>query len=88
MNVLSILYLAALVAVVGTGGVLVSSLGSDTIPPALVPLAAHWRKAGRDPKWIRILMRILFIVCALLFVGLIVYAVYPAVLQLGQKWPS
>ena len=88
MSVSGIFYLAVLALAFGAGNILLSSLGSETIPSALVPLADRWRKAGRDHKWIRRSMWILFTVCALLFVGLIFYLVYPSVLQLGQKWPG
>jgi len=86
MNALGILYLAALAIAIGAGNILLSSLAGNTVPAAMKPLAHYWSVTGRNQKCLRFFMWVLFAICAFTFVVLIVYRVYPAVIQLGQKW--
>ena len=82
------LYIAAFAGLVGAGNILSANLGSGTVPSFLKPLADHWTRAERDQKWIRLLMWILFAVCALTLVGSLVYLTYPSIVGLGQRWPQ
>ena len=86
VQVKTYLLLLVFLIAIGAGGSLLKNLGSNTVPSALVPVADHWTKAGREQKWIRRFMWFLFGVCALFFFEVLLRGIYKAVLQLGQKW--
>jgi hypothetical protein len=80
--VLGVLFLAIL----GAAGILINHLGRQTVPQALVPVANAWTRAGKDPKWIRFFMWILFSLFAAAFFGVLLYGMYDAALHLGKRW--
>lgn len=87
MNSLSsYLLVIVFVGIVCAAGVLIKHLGRQTVPAALAPFANAWTRGGRDPKWIRFLMWILFSLFAAAFFSALLYGMYDAVLHLGKKW--
>jgi hypothetical protein len=84
----AIFYVTLLGASICVGNILLTNLGASRVPAALVPIANAWGRSGRDPKWIKTLMWILFALTAATFFALILYPLYPSILDLGHKWPN
>lgn len=82
----SYLLIIVVAGIVAAAGVLIKHPGRKTVPVALVPFANAWTRGGRDSKWIRFLMWILFILFAATFFGALLYGMYDAALHLGKKW--
>ena len=80
----SIFYLVEFGLVIGAGTVLLRHLGAGTVPPRLKPLANLWVQSGRDPKWVRIFLWIVFWLIACAFFASVLIPLSRAVLDLGR----
>ena len=86
MDTLSYLLLVIILGIASAAGILIQHLGRQTVPSGLVPLANAWTRSGRDPQWIRFFMWIAFTLCAVTFLGALIYGIYISALDLGRKW--
>jgi len=65
------------------GGSLLFYLGAGRMPPPVKPMANAWVRAGYDPKWITVVMWVVFAVIALVFFVFVGIPLYHAVVDLG-----
>jgi hypothetical protein len=70
-------------AIIG-GTYLIVHLSARRIPRLLEPLADRWVNAGRDPKWVRASLWIVFWLLACTFFASMGFFLYEAAMGLGR----
>ena len=73
----------AFIAVVVAGNDILRHLVAGSTPSVMAPLATRWVSSGRDPKWIRAFMWVMFWLFAGTFFAVIAFFLWEAAYGLG-----
>jgi hypothetical protein len=71
------------VFVVVAATALLRHLAAGSVPRAIEPFAKRWLNSGRDPKWIRASLWVMFWLFASTFFAVIAFLLYEAAYGLG-----
>ena len=84
-TILDILEILVGLAIIG-GTYLLVHLSKRSTPRLLEPLAARWVNAGRDQKWVRGSLWIMFWLLAATFFAVMGFFLYQAAMGLGRDF--
>ena len=83
---LTILFSVLLVLVFTAGSTIFRHLIAGRVPHALEPLAVRWISTGRDPKWVRASLWVMFWLFACVVFGVIAFCLYEGAVGLGVRF--